>query len=83
LYYRGLCLERLGRENEATPFLEKAIELDQQHVHALKLLGNVYFKLGKYRESALSLERAVELAPDQEKLKAALGKVKQRMDRLN
>ncbi|MCE9596578.1 MAG: SpoIIE family protein phosphatase [Spirochaetia bacterium] len=78
LYYKGLCLERLGREREALPFLEKAIYLDQEQVAVLKLLGNVYFKMGKFKESAESLERAIELKPE-DKLRSALDRVKKRM----
>ncbi len=83
LYYRGLCLERLGRETEALSFLERAIQMDQEHVQALKLLGNVYFKLGKYRESSESLERAIGLRPDEEKLKSALDRVRKRLEKVS
>ncbi|MBL8021271.1 MAG: SpoIIE family protein phosphatase [Leptospirales bacterium] len=78
LYYKGLCLERLGREQEALPFLERAIHLDQEQVAVLKVLGNVYFKMGKFKEAAESLERAIELRPG-DKLRSALDRVKKRM----
>jgi HAMP domain-containing protein len=79
LYYRGLCLERLGRTNEALYFLEKAVTVDGRHLQAVKLLGNVYFKMGKYQEAAEALEKALEMKPDEEKLVEALDRVKRRL----
>ncbi|MBI3395299.1 MAG: tetratricopeptide repeat protein [Spirochaetia bacterium] len=72
-------MERLRRETEALPYLDRAIQLDQEHVASLKLLGRVYYKMGKYQESAESLERAIELRPDQENLRAALDRVRTRL----
>lgn len=79
LYYRGLCLERLGRTADALYFLEKAVTVDGGHLQAVKLLGNVYFKMGKYQEAAEALEKAIELKPEEEKLVEALDRVKRRL----
>lgn len=79
LYYRGLCLERLGRTDEAAYFLEKAVMVDGRQIQAVKLLGNIYFKMGRYQEAAEALEKALEMKPDEEKLVEALGRVKRRL----
>ncbi len=71
-YYRGLCLAKLGRHEEALPFLEAAVALEEKQATTHSLLGKIYYDLGKFDEAAESLEKALKLRPENEKLLNAL-----------
>ena len=58
--------DKLGREEEAVPFYEKAISLglrDEDLANALLGLGSTYRALGRYEEALETLSRGTETFP--------------------
>jgi tetratricopeptide (TPR) repeat protein len=63
-YYRhGLTLSRLGRAGEALAFLEKAVELDPQHVKAITERGTIRLNLGRADLAREDFDAAIRLDP--------------------
>lgn len=75
-YYRGYCLERLGRGVEAIPFLKKGIFHTSTDLHSLRLLAKIYYRAGKFREALEFIEEASALNPKNENVQKELQKIK-------
>lgn len=75
-YYRGLCLSKLGRQAEALQHLEQAAELNRTQSVVPELLGQVYLKLGQPEEARYHWERALQLKPDNDRLRDALARLR-------
>ncbi len=71
-YYKGLCLNKLGRGEEALEYLERAANLNRRQSAVPDLLGQVYYKLGRYEEAELHWRQALKLKPDSTRLAQAL-----------
>ncbi|MCB1324459.1 MAG: SpoIIE family protein phosphatase [Spirochaetales bacterium] len=61
IYYRGLCLARLGRDREAAETLQHAQSFDREHAAVYRLLAKVYRNLGNENEAREYESRAAEL----------------------
>ncbi len=74
-YYQFQCAwtyDSLGKENEAVPHYEKAIQLGLKPeflVDAYVELGSTYRTLGQYEQSKYILERAISEFPEAEHVK--------------
>ncbi|XDZ65639.1 tetratricopeptide repeat protein [Alphaproteobacteria bacterium LSUCC0684] len=63
-YYRGICLDRLGRETEAEVAFRKAVSLDPNDAYALNYFGYWLLEQDKAPVEALGMIRkAVEKQP--------------------
>lgn len=63
-YNQALALAREGKLSEAGTRLEVVLELHNSFVPAQVLLAKVYARQGRWAEARASIERAVELAPE-------------------
>ncbi len=64
---------------EAAHLLERATSLEPAHVAALGNLGLVYAQLGRYEEARERLQQVVRLTPGDERARAALEQITQRL----
>jgi flagellar motor switch protein FliG len=62
---------------EAIPYLQYAVELDQSNVEAYQILGNCYYSLGMTQEALQCYEVLLALTPQDEALKAWVEQFKQ------
>jgi DNA-binding winged helix-turn-helix (wHTH) protein/tetratricopeptide (TPR) repeat protein len=60
-YRTGQTLFRSGKQREAIPFFERAVELDPQFCSAYAVLGTAYYSLGNGQASKNNFVRAYEL----------------------
>jgi tetratricopeptide (TPR) repeat protein len=60
----GDALCAAGRDNEAIPYFQRAVELEPRYAGAYSNLGNVYFKQAKYEDAFALYKKAVEIKPD-------------------
>ncbi|MCR9143426.1 MAG: SpoIIE family protein phosphatase [bacterium] len=74
-YYTGLCLNKLGRGAEALEYLERAANLNRRQSAVPDLLGQVYYKLGRYQEAGLHWRQALKLNPGSKRLEQALARL--------
>jgi len=72
----GWSLYQLGRLSEAEDYLNRAKELLSTDPDVYHHLGDLYFKQGKLKLARQSWQKALELDPDNNKLKEKLGKLK-------
>jgi tetratricopeptide (TPR) repeat protein len=73
LYNRGTVLARTGQYEEASRYLESAVEADYSHVDAWYNLALVYNKLEKPERSLSILSRLVETYPSEKTYHYSLG----------
>ena len=59
----GFCYSRMGRDDPAIRFLEKAIALKPQSFWIAYDLGVLYLKQGDYTKASRALTRAVHITP--------------------
>jgi predicted regulator of Ras-like GTPase activity (Roadblock/LC7/MglB family) len=71
-----VCMEQEKWE-EAKAQIEKAVELDKYNYLGLKLLAQIYMRLGKPAEAAKQLEQILYFAPADEATKEALKKAQE------
>jgi TolB-like protein/Flp pilus assembly protein TadD len=70
--YIGYVLRRLGRWEEAEPYYRKAIELDPIDVQLLSSFGSeYYFYLRRFKDAYALLDRAIQVAPDADNVRAS------------
>lgn len=60
----ALLLIKAGREDEAIPLLEHAIEVRKGFIPARINLGDAYIRVGRYADAAVQLETALKREPD-------------------
>jgi tetratricopeptide (TPR) repeat protein len=63
LFYIGTCFKEMGRFEEATDALEKAVAADPGDILNHNLLGFCYYKLGRHEEAVPCFIRALEIDP--------------------
>ena len=114
LYQQGLLFEALDDHQAALDYMERVLDVDENHADALNFLaysqaesgidlvlaleraklalelkpkgyiedtvGWVYYKLGKYPQSRIHLERAIDLQPDDKVILEHLGDLYQAME---
>src|SRR6059058_3996087 len=69
--YLGYVLRRLGRWEEAEPYYRKAIELDPLDVQLLSSFGAEYYLyLRRFKEAHVTIDRAIQIAPDADNARA-------------
>ncbi|MGC2625257.1 MAG: tetratricopeptide repeat protein, partial [Candidatus Udaeobacter sp.] len=69
--YIAFVLRRLGRWEEAEPYYRKAIELDPLDVQLLSSFGAEYYVyLRRFKEACVTLDRAIQVAPDADNARA-------------
>ncbi len=64
LYDRARHFHKMGRVKDARRLYQKALMLDEGHVHALNNLGVIGIQEGNYSEARKSLENAIRLKPE-------------------
>jgi TolB-like protein len=70
--YIGYVLRRLGRWEKAEPYYRKAIELDPIDVQLLSSFGSeYYFYLRRFKDAYALLDRAIQVAPDADNVRAS------------
>jgi tetratricopeptide (TPR) repeat protein len=62
-FFRGFCLNKLERFEEAAEDLRRSINLEEPELAHHNLLGFCFFKLGRHAEAVASFERAVAVDP--------------------
>jgi TolB-like protein/Tfp pilus assembly protein PilF len=63
--YMAFVLRRLGRWEEAEPYYRKAVELDPLNVQLLSSFGSEYYVyLRRFNDAYVTLDRAIQVAPD-------------------
>jgi len=60
-YRTGLTLFRAGKQREAIPFLERAVELDPQFCSAYATLGTAYYSISNDQAARKNFAKAYEL----------------------
>jgi TolB-like protein/Tfp pilus assembly protein PilF len=69
--YIAFVLRRLGRWEEAEPYYRKAIELDPLNVQLLSSFGSEYYVyLRRFSDAYVTLDRAIQVAPDSDTSRA-------------
>jgi len=69
--YIAFVLRRLGRWEEAEPYYRKAIELDPLNVQLLSSFGSEYYVyLRRFNDAYVTLDRAIQVAPDSDTARA-------------
>lgn len=64
-YFMGLLLSALeGRQPEAIPYYQKALQLDQNYMEVCHELGFLYFSMEQPDSAELMFNRAIALNPD-------------------
>lgn len=61
---KGYALNELGRQRDAIPVLEKALELCGRDKHAWVNLGNSYYETNRLREALDKYQQALNCDPD-------------------
>jgi len=59
----GMCLDRLGRHQEATPYFKRALEFDPNGYYTVAHQGWHYFEMGEYAAAKPWFERSLKLRP--------------------
>lgn len=73
LLNEGIRLLDAREEKQAFQMLERAALLSAQNVSLYVFIGENYYRADKFKESKIHLEKAFELAPDNEKTLLLLG----------
>lgn len=72
----GWAYYRLGRYDDAVPYIEKAVEIRPYDSVINDHLGDVYWKIGRYSEANFQWKRAINLTKEQDKISALRHKIK-------
>ncbi|MDR3629366.1 MAG: tetratricopeptide repeat protein [Desulfocapsaceae bacterium] len=73
--YLGIAFHTLKKKDEATVWLQRALQFDQFDAEAMGLLGEIYLEQGQGNDISLSLcEKSVELDPQNLKSRLRLAK---------
>jgi tetratricopeptide (TPR) repeat protein len=72
----GAAAHLLGREADATKFLQRAVELNPRLLHAWVLLGEIAYREGDLDLAVKSYERAIALSPTDLQIAARLAEWK-------
>jgi len=59
----GMCLDRLGRHQDATPYFKRALEFDPNGYYTVAHQGWHYFEMGEYAAAKPWFERSLKLKP--------------------
>ena len=78
----GLVLFEQEKFAEAVPHLKQARALDPDNVLWIYGLGSGYAYVGQYEEALKELDRAVELAPDQQGIRDFRDGLRQRLEKV-
>jgi tetratricopeptide (TPR) repeat protein len=80
---QGICLDTLGRYDEALASFDKALSLDQRDSHIWHHRGLVLLGLQRLDEALVSFERAIELNPEYIDAWGSRGELLRRYGRLD
>lgn len=58
-YAAGQILVRVGRQQEAIPYLKKAVELETANTQIIRLLATTYYDLGEKEQSIATFKEAI------------------------
>jgi tetratricopeptide (TPR) repeat protein len=81
--YLGLCLRRLGRNNEAISSFEQAIARDPNSLNAYRQLATAMVQEGRLQEALRQVKTGLEHFPDDEALHAQLARLLTKLGRLS
>jgi tetratricopeptide (TPR) repeat protein len=62
-YFRGLSLDRAGKQGEAIPAIQEAIRLNPSSAEAHLELGKIELTVGRVNDAIVELEEALHLSP--------------------
>ena len=74
-YNLGLSYYKSGLYDKAVAELQKAVELNPQHITYLYYLGESYYRQGKYNKALIQFEEGIKLKRDDVLLHNGLGNV--------
>ncbi|WP_445011800.1 capsular polysaccharide export protein, LipB/KpsS family [Vreelandella stevensii] len=74
-YRRGLKHYRKGAWKKAKKYFEQSVQDDPNHAPSFFKLGMCYFHLKKYNLAFVSIQRAIQLAPDRKEWKVQFNQV--------
>lgn len=57
----GMCLDWIGRTNEATPYFQKAEKMDPNNLHVAYFVGRHYVELGDYAEARRWFQHSIDI----------------------
>lgn len=80
LYYRGLCMWKLGESHQALEYLEQAQQELANHGSMLRLLARVYFDLGDLAKATEQARRAMEVDPEDLRAGQLLEKIRANLE---
>lgn len=63
-YIKGLTLQQAGKEKDAIPYFEKAVEINPNDVGILSTLALAYDNQGYYAKSTETYEKALKIDPE-------------------
>ena len=63
-YYMGSVMTQLSRNTEAIPYLEKALETNQDWISVISTLAGIYDQLKNYEKSDSLFNQALRLDPE-------------------
>lgn len=75
LFDEGIRLLNKGEEKQAFQMLERAALLSAQNVRLFVFIAEKYYSADKFKESKIYLEKAFELAPNDERVLLLLGAI--------
>jgi tetratricopeptide (TPR) repeat protein len=77
----GFQLQKIGRIEEAEPYLKKAIELDASYEEPFFFYGDILVKQDRNQEAIPALERAIRNRPDYMAARVSLGRAYMGLER--
>lgn len=61
---KGLCLQKLGKHDEALNDYERVLKINPTFVKSLQNIGNVYYEKGDLTKSLVYYNKALEIEPE-------------------
>jgi S1-C subfamily serine protease/Tfp pilus assembly protein PilF len=58
---KAYCLVELGKFNEALPFVNKALQIDETEGYIWDTRGEIYYKMGEYEKCIKDMNKAISL----------------------
>lgn len=68
----GKMFIRGGKSEQGQRLLERALQLDAEHVETLRLVGELYYRRKEYRAALMMFRKVVQIAPDDIRVKNGL-----------
>lgn len=83
VWHYALCLQNLGRFDEAIDVLERALELDPYSYQLNNTLANVFFYARQYTRAIEQLQKVIDMEPENSGHYNVLGQVLEKLERFD